>query len=115
VSYFVEFEEVYFLCTVWDFFGPCGLQAGITSGSGQHCSDSRFRTTYISHTPKGNFGSHKNILHEVYQRICTDHNTYGKVVEEGTKVPMEQGLLEGFGHLKEKNSDRVDFDLSRLE
>jgi hypothetical protein len=45
------------------------------------------------------------ILQEVYQRICTDHNTYGKFVEEGSEVPMERGLSEGFGHLKEKTSD----------
>jgi hypothetical protein len=39
-------------------------------------------------TVEGNSGSHR-ILQEFYQRICADHNTDGKVVEEGSKVPME--------------------------
>jgi hypothetical protein len=29
---FAEFEEVHFLHTSWNFFGPCGLQARIISG-----------------------------------------------------------------------------------
>jgi hypothetical protein len=45
--------------------------------------------------------SHR-ILQEFYKRICVDHNTNGKVVKEGSKVPMERGLLEGLGHLKKK-------------
>jgi hypothetical protein len=91
MSYFTEFEEVYFLRNVWHFVGPCSLQARITSGSGQDCSDFGFGTTYISHTAKGSSGSHM-ILQEVYQRLCADHNTYGKIVEKESEVPMERGL-----------------------
>jgi hypothetical protein len=95
MSDFIDFEEVYFLRTVWNFVGPCGMQKGITSGFDQDCNDSEFITAYISQTVEGISGSHR-ILQEVYQRLCIDHNTYGKFVEEGSKVPMEQGLSEGF-------------------
>ena len=105
---------MYFLRTVWNFIGPCSLQARITIASSQDCSDYGFRTTYIIQTVEGKSGSYK-ILQEVYQSLCTNHNTYGKFVEQGKKVPMEQGLLEGFGQLKEKNSDHTDFDHSILE
>jgi hypothetical protein len=85
---FIEPEEVYFLHSIWNFVGPCSLQAGISSRSNQDCSNYVFGTTYINHTTKGNSGSHM-ILQEVYQRLCADHNTNGKVVKEGSKVLME--------------------------
>jgi hypothetical protein len=102
---------VCFLCTIWNFVGPCGLQVGITSGYGQDCNDSRFRTTYISKKSEGNFGSHM-ILHEFYQRLCADHNTYGKFAKEGRKFPMERGLSKGIGHLKVEIRDCADLIFS---
>jgi hypothetical protein len=58
MSDLTEFEEVYFLRTIQNCFGPRSLQAGITSGSSQDCNDSGVRTTYISQTTEGNFGVH---------------------------------------------------------
>jgi hypothetical protein len=52
MPYFDEFEEVYFLCTVWNFVGPCGLQERIISGSYQDSNDSIFTTIYISRYSK---------------------------------------------------------------
>jgi hypothetical protein len=114
LSYFFEFEEVYLFRIIWNFVGPCSLQEMITSGSHQDYSDSGVRTTYINQTNEGNSRSH-NILEEVYKRLCVDHNTYEKVVEEGSKVPVERGLSKGFGHLKTKTSDHTNFNIFKLE
>ena len=80
MSYFDEFEEVYFLHTIWNFVGSCSLQPGITSGSSQDCSNYGFRTTYIGHKTDGNSRSHM-VLWEFYQRTCVDHNNNGNIVE----------------------------------
>jgi hypothetical protein len=42
----------------------------------------------ISQRTERNFGSYM-LLQEVYQRIHTYYNTHGKVIEEGSQVPME--------------------------
>jgi hypothetical protein len=84
VSDFAKLEEVSFLCTIWNFVGPCSLQVGITSISSQDCSYSRFRTTYISHTTKGKSSSHR-LLHEFYQRLWEDHNTHEKMLKKKVK------------------------------
>jgi hypothetical protein len=76
------------------FCAPFGILLGhvvckrITSRSNQDCSNYGVRTTYISQTTEGNSGSYR-LLQEIYQGICADHNTDGKVVEEGSKVSME--------------------------
>jgi hypothetical protein len=90
------------------------VKTWIISRSNQDCSNSGVRTSYISQTTEGNSGSYR-LLQEIYQRICTDHNTDGKVTEEGSKVSMERGLSEGVGHLKEETCDYTDFNFSRLE
>jgi hypothetical protein len=79
---------VYFLCTVWNLFGPRSLQVGTTSGSKQDCSNLGFRTAYISQKTEGKYRS-QNILQKVYQGICIDQNTNVNVFKEGSKVPME--------------------------
>jgi hypothetical protein len=73
-----------------------------------------FRTTYISYKNEGNSRPH-TILQEVYQEICIDCNTNGNCFKEGSKFPMERGLTEGLGHIKEKMSNHADFYLSILE
>jgi hypothetical protein len=59
MSDFIEPEEVYFLCIIWNFVETCSVQARITSRYNQDCSNSRVITAYISHTAEGNSGSHK--------------------------------------------------------
>jgi hypothetical protein len=62
------------------------------------------RTSYIIHIVEGNYASYR-LLHEIYQRICTDHKTNGKVTKEGRNFLMERGILEGLGHLKVETCD----------
>jgi hypothetical protein len=86
----------------------------IITRSNQYCSNFGVRTSYISDTVEGNSGSYR-ILHEVYQGIFADHNTNGNTTEEGSKVSMKQGLLEGVGHLKAETCDCTEFNFSRQE
>jgi hypothetical protein len=96
VSYFAKREEVNCFITIWNFVGECSLQTRIPSRSIQYCSNCRIITTYISQTVEGNSESYM-ILHEIYQRICANHNNDGKVTEKGRKVSMDLGLPEGVG------------------
>jgi hypothetical protein len=54
----------------------------------QDCSNFGFVTSDISQAAEGNIGSYR-LLKEIYQRICIDYSTHGKVIEEGSQVSME--------------------------
>jgi hypothetical protein len=100
VSYFIEIEEVYFVCTVWNFVRPCSLKIGIISRSIQDCSNYGFRTTYMSQIAKGNSGLYR-ILQEINQSLCAYHNINGKFVEEA-KFQWKEDCEKGLDTLKKK-------------
>jgi hypothetical protein len=102
MSDFVEFEEMYFLRTFWNFVGPCVLQEGLISGSYQYCSDSGFATTYISQIPKGNYGSHEDITEKLikgYARITTPME---KLLKKEAKFQWNEDCHKGLDTLKKK-------------
>jgi hypothetical protein len=76
----IELKEVYILRIFWNSTRTCHMKKRTISRSNQYCSNYGVGTYNISQRTEGNVGSYQ-LLQEIYQRICVDYNTHGKVIE----------------------------------
>lgn len=88
---YAQSKEVSIFCSFWDPVGSCDLQTRIDGRSHEDHSDIKLvgakECEVVVHYPRT-----YRILHKVYQRLCLDDRTYGKVVEEGCDFLLERGL-----------------------
>jgi hypothetical protein len=113
VPYISKHKEMYIWNTIWDTIGPYNMQTWAIGQFGKDRSHRQFTSTKKSSSTTSDVRTHM-ILHEIHQRICADHNTNGKNVKEGYKVPMEQRVSSWSRYVKGKDGYCTNFSISIL-
>ena len=77
-SDFIEYKEMYILCTIWNPIGTHCMQGRHVGRSCQDCNNCQPISTIDSETIEGNIGPHRVLL-EFYKGIHSDHYIDGEI------------------------------------